>query len=352
MQPTSRRSILSYSIRPTSSIFSTSSRRPKTDRPRRPPPNNRSKSRSNPTAVERKRAPHQFDHTKADARPFLDDPATYVKQQSPNNDAPSYIFPEDEDAEDDSTTKAIVADGSHIKSLSLDKLFPNLNFSEIFCTNTQFRNDIRNSMREDIFDTTPSYACLSDKARKMLLLPDSSLQGSWNCKQYTADSSEDGNNSKLRMKKLTKVLTKYLGEDAPSGDEFMHTIGNLCGSKPSYHWIDIVGITERKISHSWHQDTGRCPGGDTYTVLLGFPKEDNYDGVGVFSHAVKLKYERIAAEDHPQNEPVLYPDLVIDDEYVVKPRFAKDCEIVMFRDIDTLHSAPDVSYRASVMRFM
>ena len=141
MQPTSRRSILSYSIRPTSSIFSTSSRRPKTDRPRRPPPNNRSKSRSNPTAVERKRAPHQFDHTKADARPFLDDPATYVKQQSPNNDAPSYIFPEDEDAEDDSTTKAIVADGSHIKSLSLDKLFPNLNFSEIFCTNTQFRKD-------------------------------------------------------------------------------------------------------------------------------------------------------------------------------------------------------------------
>merc|ERR1712087_156231 len=100
----------------------------------------------------------------------------------------------------------------------------------------------------------------------------------------------------LRMRRLTPVLRDYLGDGAPTGDGFMETIGKLCGSKPSTHWIDIVGITDRKIPHSWHQDTGRSHGGDTRTVLMGFPKEDNYDGVGVFSHAVKLKYERVAPE--------------------------------------------------------
>ena len=132
----------------------------------------------------------------------------------------------------------------------------------------------------------------------------------------------------------------------------MRTIGGLCGSELSTHWIDIVGITDRKISHSWHQDTGRSPNGDTRTVLLGFPKEDDYDGVSVFSHAVKLKYERVANEDHPRNEPVVYPGLEVDEEYIVRPRFARGSEIVMFRDINTLHSAPNVVYRASMMRFM
>mmetsp|Transcript_23527 Transcript_23527/g.49777 ORF Transcript_23527/g.49777 Transcript_23527/m.49777 type:complete len:393 (-) Transcript_23527:70-1248(-) len=334
-------------------------RRSSSDRPRRPPPN---RSRSSGTATrtpttangERKRAPHQFDHTKADARPFLDDSATFVKEQSPNEDAPCFIFPEDEN---DSSTKTEIPEGSHIVSMSLDDLFPNLDFSEKFCSTTTFRDNVRSAMREDIFDSTPAYAGMSEKARKMLLLPDSSLQGSWNCQkkgdaEEDGTSDDDGDNNSLRMVKLTQVLKEYLGENSPTGDEFLETIGNLCGSGRTTHWIDIVGITDRKISHSWHQDTGRSKGGDTKTALLGFPKEDNYDGVGVFSHAVKLKYERVAEEDHPANEPVLYPGLVIPEEYVVRPRFAKGHEIILFRDIDSIHSAPDVAYRASVMRFM
>ena len=75
-------------------------------------------------------------------------------------------------------------------------------------------------------------------------------------------------------------------------------------------------------------------------------------GVGVFSHSVNLEYERLAGNDHPPNQPVLYPNLIIDDEYIVKPKFEQGREIIMFRDIDCLHSAPDVAYRASVMRFM
>ena len=157
------------------------------------------------------------------------------------------------------------------------------------------------------------------------------------------------------MLKLTEVLQRYLGANAPTGDEFMDTIGSLCGSTPSTHWIDIVGVLNRRVPHSWHQDTGRSPGGgDTRTVLLGFPACDDYDGVGVFSHVVKLKREQWAAEDHPPNEPVLYGALdgVVEESQIARPRFAEGREIVTYRDVDVLHSSPDVAYRASVMRFM
>jgi len=319
----------------------TASRRPA--RSRRPPPSEvmpNDKSRiKNQHTFERRRAPHQFDHTKAEARPFVDDPAAIIRSQKPNEDASLYVF--DDDTTDNPQT--LVPEGTHLISMSLDELFPNLGFSHKFNSDGEFRNSLRNSMREDIFDSSPSYGGMSDKARKMLLLPDSSLQGSWRCK------TEGG---ELRMKKLTEVLKSNLGETAPAGDEFMEKIGSLCGSKPSTHWIDIVGIVERRIPHSWHQDTGRSYNGNTFTVLLGFPKEDNYDGVGVFSHAVKLKYERVAADDHPPNEPVVYPNLSIDEKYIVRPTFARGREILLFRDVDVIHSSPDVAFRTSVMRFM
>ena len=122
-------------------------------------------------------------------------------------------------------------------------------------------------------------------------------------------------------------------------------------SKPQTHWIDIAGIIDRKISHSWHQDTGRSPNQDTKTVLLGFPKENDYVGGGVFSHVVKLEKEQWAPDGHPPSEPVLYTSQIAD-EYIVKPQFARGKEIVVYRDVDVLHSAPDVAYRSSVMRFM
>ena len=337
----------------------TSGRRISSDRPRRPPPSSITKSRdrttstTTSTSTDRRRAPHQFDHTKADARPFLNiDAGTFTRTQNPNENAPVYMFNDDDAAPDPNTAK-LIAPNSHVQSTSLDALFPNLDFSFHFNTNSTFRNAIRNSIREDIFDTTPSYANMSEKARRMLLLPDSSLQGSWSCDSTTSttptndedingDAIRGDNNHLLRMKRLTEVLVAHLGPNAPTGDAFMTTIGNLCGSHPSTHWIDIVGIMDRKISYSWHQDTGRSKGGNSRTVLLGFPREDNYDGTGVFSYAVKLKYERHAPIDHPINEPIVYPKLVEDG----------GGKIIMFRDVDVLHSAPEVAYRASVMRFM
>jgi hypothetical protein len=42
----------------------------------------------------------------------------------------------------------------------------------------------------------------------------------------------------------------------------------------------------------------------------------------------------------------------VDEQYIVRPKFAEGREIIVYRDVDVLHSSPDVAYRASVMRFM
>jgi len=324
---------------------------PRPARARRPRPTTSDSSEDNNSnnggpnyQVATKRAPHQHDHKKADARPFID-AIQEIRTQDPNPNAPVFG-----DAQQFTTVAGPVIEHAHVETTSLDALFPQVksqSFSALFSANAQFRNGIRNAMRQDIFDATPAYAGMSEKARTMLLLPDSSLQGSWRCQ-----GREETSNGRLRMKQLTRVLQEYLGADeAPTGDEFMDTIGGLCGSKPQTHWIDIVGITDRKISHSWHQDTGRSPNGDTKTVLLGFPREDNYVGVGVFSHLVKLEKEQWAPEDHPPVEPVLYKE-AIDETYIYRPQFACRQEIIMYRDVDVLHSSPDVAFRSSVMRFM
>ena len=316
------------------------SRRMPSDSGPRPARTRRPRPEAPKYPVATKRAPHQHDHTQADARPFID-AVQEIRTQDPNQDAPVF----DSDALD--TVAGPVIEHAHVETLSFDDLFPQKKgFSELFSSNQDFRDSIRNAMRLDIFDATPTYAGMSEKARRMLLLPDSSLQGSWRC-QGRAEQSD----GELRMKKLTVVLKEYLGEEAPTGDEFMDTIGGLCGSKPQTHWIDIVGITDRKISHSWHQDTGRSPNQDTKTVLVGFPIENDYVGGGVFSHLVKLEKEQWAKEDHPPVEPVLYTN-AIEEKYIYRPQFAKGQEIIVYRDVDVLHSAPDVPYRSSVIRFI
>jgi hypothetical protein len=42
----------------------------------------------------------------------------------------------------------------------------------------------------------------------------------------------------------------------------------------------------------------------------------------------------------------------IDEHHIVRPSYAPGRELLMYRDIDVLHSSPDVAYRTSVMRFM
>lgn len=225
--------------------------------------------------------------------------------------------------------------------MSLDDLFgKEVGLSATFNADGGFREQLRSAIRKDIFDTTPFYAKLSEKAASVLLLPDSSLEGSWKMPE-TMD----------RMKATTQVLLETLGESAPTGDELFQAIGNLCGTKPSTHFIDIFGVQDRKISHSFHLDTGRSVSNTTQTVLWGWPKEDHYDGCGVFSHLIPIEYECRTPEAHPRMEPVLF-DGTFEEEHIVRPRYRPGRELLIYRDVDVMHSAPDVTYRTSVMRFM
>jgi len=266
------------------------------------------------------------------------------------------VEPENKNESVDEQCKGPDIQHSHIQYLSLDDLFPNLNFGKIFFTNGEFRQNIRTAMRKDVFFTTPAYAILSPKVAAMMLDDDSSLQGTWNCIPKNI-SPEMKDALPLRMKRLTKVLRDYLGSGAPTGDNFMITLGELCGENSSAHWIDIIGVKDRIVSHSWHQDTGCSCTEESdlvksrYTVMLGFPIEDGFSGSGVFSHVIKLEHEHLAPEGHNENEPVLFEGTV-DERYILRPEFTLGKEIIRYRDTDVLHSAPDVVYRQSVMRFM
>lgn len=225
---------------------------------------------------------------------------------------------------------------------SLDDICSGL--SKCFNSDQDFRTNLRMAVRRDIFDTTPFYSNLSPKAAEVLLSPDSSLEGSWRKPQTMGKKA-------LRMMQTTKVLKNALGSKAITGDELLHAIGELCGPDPTTHFIDIYGVQDRKINHSWHMDAGMASS-QSRTVLWGFPNDNHYDGCGVFSHFLPLTNECIAPASHPRMEPLLFAGNLRDKSSVVRPRYAPGRELMIFRDVDSLHSAPDVTYRMSLMRFM
>ena len=256
--------------------------------------------------------------------------------------------------------------------------------SQKFNADEAFRTDLRSAIRLDIFETTPFYAKLPEKAKAVLLLPDSSLEGSWRIPDCSAsDSKEEGRDlppaAAPRMKHTTRVLNAALEEHyrkneehgaSPhqscrpwlTGDDLVRAIGSICGPSASTHWIDIHGVQNKKINHSWHLDAGVSPG-NRRTVLWGFPPTSGYEGTGVFSHLVPLAepFDELVAPTGSGGttpaaaattmDPVLFEGTV-DERHVVRPVYAPGKELLVYRDVDVLHSAPDVAYRTSVMRFM
>jgi hypothetical protein len=51
-------------------------------------------------------------------------------------------------------------------------------------------------------------------------------------------------------------------------------------------------------------------------------------------------------------QPVYLFDGTVEETHIVRPKYAPGRELLLYRDIDVLHSAPDIPYRTSVMRFM
>jgi hypothetical protein len=147
----------------------------------------------------------------------------------------------------------VVPLGTHLILTGLDDIFQRLDLLGCFCLDGLFWTTMRDAMRENIFVLSRGYMNMSEKARTMFLLPDSLLHGSWHRGR--------GRNNGARMRRLMGVMWGHLGGGAPTGVKFMEGFGGLCGSGLTSHWIDIVRIVCRRISHSWHQDTARCLGG-------------------------------------------------------------------------------------------
>jgi len=248
----------------------------------------------------------------------------------------------------------------HFETKSLNDLFPSFYFSEKFDSSTQFRNELCNAIRHDmIFDahSRPSaYGHMTDEERYQELDKNEPLIGYWKCDTTTSTT--------LRMNKTTVVLRQHLGSNAPTGDEFLETIGSLTNSTlPPFHWTEVVGVAAtqnakmgEKTIHAWHQDYGQLEKQDddddkscyqsNHHVFFGFPFENHYNGTGVFPHVVKLKRQQWAL----QSKPVFYRGTV-PEQYIVRPRYVSGGEIIVFRDVDVLHSTPDIQYRTSIMRF-
>ena len=148
---------------------------------------------------------------------------------SPNEDGPSYITPLDFQLDK--------INNEHIKFYGFDNLFPNSNLGEVFDLNGNFRTAIRVAVRNDYYILDLS---LSDEANSLIRDPRSTLMSNWinHSKEYT---------------NLSQIFLEY-GIKNINGDLFMKTLTALCGQSPHLFgsWIDIIGIKNRKISHSWY----------------------------------------------------------------------------------------------------
>ena len=156
------------------------------------------------------------------------------------------------------------------------------------------------------------------------------------------------------------------------GQTFMKTLGGLAGGGARVKdpegfelhehrfgsLIDIVTAGRLKPAHSWHQDCNL----PQMTVMLGFPKSNQYKGTGVFSHAIKLshqlqdqvpgggavvQYDEYKGVGQQEDLPNPFPDSVI-----LHPWYAKGREVMVYDDTWHLHSAPNHIHRAAVWRFM
>ena len=319
-----------------------------------------------------------------------------LQNQIPNEDAPAYDYFDDgnngylqsmTDLDQDylQAHKQLIQH-PHFEFKSLDDLFPEyqqaLGISEIFNTNASFRNELRNAIRLDmILDSNadnndnnrpfseqeqPSiYDQMTDHQRLEELQRNKPLIGYWK----PSITNVQMTTTIPRMKYTTQILHEYLGPTAPTGDEFFERIGSLCQSiQTPYHVTEVVGVSTmqnkrqgEKSDHAWHQDYGhlqRDANTNNYQnnkhVFMAFPCEDNYVGTGVFSHIVKLKYEQWTKPNGQQElkpgQSIFYRG-TIPDKYIVRPKYEPGKELILFRDIDVLHSSPDIQHRTSIIRF-
>lgn len=222
---------------------------------------------------------------------------------------------------------------------SLEELFPGSGLADAFHADAEFRTDIRRAMRDDLF------------------VPDESLSEDRNTAMRSLSSSVHVNwfESRTGYAALTECFARR--DVSLDGETFIKTLGGLCREPCHGTLIDIASIGKQKIRHSWHQDSGY----ERFTVMMGFPSSiPNEDvglppGFGVFTHAVKLSHALVQpnAEGSVIQWENYHPyEGDFDAKYIARPEFRRNQEVMVYCDAHHVHSAPDVSNREAVWRFM
>ena len=221
----------------------------------------------------------------------------------------------------------------HVKFYGLDALFPKTSgLQTVFNSSADFRTGIRKAMRDDFFVQDQG---MSDKANAAIRSLSSSLMVNWKT-------------SRTGYAAFTALFEQH-GVSGLDGETFIQTLGALCGEESHGSLIDITGTGRRRERHSWHQDSGL----ERFTVMLGFPPESNWSGVGVFSHSVKLSHP--LRQDGAAGTIIQWEDYASTDvpiNTIGRPEYFEGHEVMVYRDSDHIHSAPDETNRESVWRFM
>ena len=219
-----------------------------------------------------------------------------------------------------------------MKFYGLEELFPGTSLQRIFNASEEFRTGVRRAMRDDLFVEDPK---MSEKANAAIRSLNSSLMVNWKT-------------SRTGYAAFTKLFEEH-GIMNLTGEEFIQTLGSLCGAESHGSLIDITGTGRRKERHSWHQDSGL----ERFTVMLGFPPESGWEGVGVFSHSCKLSHP--LRQDGDEGTIIQWEDFDAGDlplEVIGRPEYREGHEVMVYCDATHIHSAPDETNRESVWRFM
>ena len=230
---------------------------------------------------------------------------------------------------------------SHVRFVGFDDILPpGLGFSRLFNSNANFRSELRHAARVD-------FGTAVDTPAALLHDPRSSLSGRWL-------------NTACNYDALSDVLQKHVPGGKLTGPAFIEALTSLCPDTPHRFgsWMDIVGVQGRRVPHSFHQDSGLCQ----TTIMIGFPPRDNFEGVGVFSHVVKLSHRLPPPPPEQQGHiaqqrPRLWEDATllrgeVPTESVVRPVYREGREMMVYDDRDVFHSSPDYCSRESVWRIM
>ena len=206
------------------------------------------------------------------------------------------VFPVPEHMRRPSSNDLTAVEGAFVKHVGLEELFPGTGLADLFDEDGAFRTELRRAARDDMFVPNPKF---SDAANEQIKDLKASLMVGWR-------------HSPTQFESLTRLF-EARGLAPLDGPAFMGRIGALVsGSSVSGSLIDIVGITNKRIRHSWHQDNGLE---GQITVMLGFPPEDRYEGPGVFRSALPpaqpsrlIIMAAITPSTHPRSAPRDMPD--------------------------------------------